>query len=795
MAPAVERTISALRNRERILVYGDYDVDGQASTALLVLALRQLGADVEYFMPSRLEDGYGLSLAVVQRVAATTDLLITVDCGITATREVAWAQANGLDCIVTDHHEPSSELPSAVACINPKRPDCSYPEKGLAGCGVAFKFVQALYQGLGRAEHESEAWLDLVALGTVADIVPISGENRLFVARGLPRFAQRCGLQALMAVAGVRDGAVSAGQVAFSLAPRLNAAGRMDDASLGVELLTTSDPEKASELASLLDEQNGLRQAVEDGVYTEAERWVEAHADLANDRALVVAGSGWHPGVIGIVASRLVEAYSRPAIVLSVAGGEAVGSGRSIGPFDLHAGLSQVKGLLARFGGHRMAAGLTIDSTRIDAFREAFLAVARKELEADDLVPTYRADAALPIAQIDLQLARSVASLSPFGSGNPEPTFFVRNALVLSSQAVGQEGAHWRVQLQGAAGVVDAIGFGLGPAFSPTVRTGQRIDLLCTLQANVWQGRERVQLRIKDARPALGQAVYAVESLLGGLSDAGSPSWSIAAASAVWHYGEEPTRLHLYDLRAEGEGMQSAAIAAATRFGGPVWVWDASPIDAGPREPVVVASGASRVLYCPGRFPNIPDHRAREAAIVFWSLPTSAQGLRALLDAAARTADHVHVYLTFSPAQIAEAEVRLKQTALPIDRLRRVFLALARQCRPRAHFRSLAELADRLAPDAGEMTPAGLTFALDVFREIALLAVERLPEGQVEIVVHRIVPGRKVDLTQSIRYNEMNRELADWPHFAALLRSKSPADLIAALAADSQPAQERRAAL
>jgi single-stranded-DNA-specific exonuclease len=490
-AVAVARIRRAIESGERICVHGDYDVDGICATALAVLALRELGAEVDWHLPSRFDEGYGVAGQTLERLAADgCGLVLTVDCGITAVEEVARAKELGLDVIVTDHHRPGDTLPDCpIVATKPSR----YPFPELCGTGVAYKLLEAL--GVDLTRH-----LDLVALATIADVVPLLDENRALASAGLKALSrtQKPGLQALMRVARVDPAIVDTGAVSFRLAPRINAAGRLGHPGAALELLLTDDREQASRLAAQLEELNRERQAVEDRIVRAAVAKVEEWPDEKRARrAYVLADEDWHEGVIGIVASRLVERFNRPVVL--VAGGEGAwkGSGRSISSYDLHAGLAASAAHLERFGGHRAAAGLSVDPERIDAFADAFAAHADAHLADEDLRPVTYVDAVLPPrAAPSLDLCEELARLAPFGLGNPEVTLLAESCELRELSAVG-DGKHLRFRVaQGGA-----IAFGLGAQLD-RFRTERRFDVAFRLQANHWNGTVAPQLvvrRIFDA--------------------------------------------------------------------------------------------------------------------------------------------------------------------------------------------------------------------------------------------------------------------------------------------------------
>jgi single-stranded-DNA-specific exonuclease len=505
MERAVERLVAAAVNGEKVCVHGDYDVDGITSVALLISFFRSIGLDSFYYIPNRLVDGYGLSADGVERAAAKgARLMVTVDCGITAVDEARLCSAAGIDLIVTDHHMPAKELPAACAVINPLQPGCPFPFKSLAGVGVAFKLMIALRSRLraegffnGRAEPNLREYLDLVALGTVADVVPLTDENRVFVKHGLRELtnSRRPGVQALKAVAGV-NGEVGCGVVGFRLAPRLNAAGRLEHAALGVELLLCSDRKRADEMAAELDASNAERQAVEREMLHDALEMVKETPALRNRKSIVLASEAWHPGVIGIVASRLVDLFHRPTILIAMQEGNGKGSGRSIANFHLHDALMACTELLVKFGGHKHAAGLSIAEETLEAFVERFDEVAAGLLTFEDLTPLLLIDGELEPAEITSELVDTVEALKPFGMGNPEPVFLLRNAAVVDCRTLKE--THLKLCLSASGRTFEAIGFSM----AGRAAKGDLLDVVFSPAINVWNGKTSLQLTIKDLRKA-----------------------------------------------------------------------------------------------------------------------------------------------------------------------------------------------------------------------------------------------------------------------------------------------------
>jgi single-stranded-DNA-specific exonuclease len=503
MRAAVDVVSATVRRGDPILVHGDYDVDGQCGAALLTRILRAAGAAAHAFVPHRVREGYDFGaagLARAQQVGAR--LIITCDCGITALEPVRAARAAGIDVIVTDHHLPGGTLPPATAVLDPRRPDCPSPDKNLCGAGVAFKLAQAMAPALGLPAHLPWHFLDYVALATVADVVPLTGENRILVRHGLKLLAASrwAGLAALVEAAGLSGKPLRAGHVGYILAPRLNAAGRIGDANDGLRLLLTDDPAEAARLAGELETLNTRRQALDQHILADAETRLAGTLG-PDDRAIVLAADDWHPGVIGIVASRLVERYGRPTFLIAWEGETGRGSGRSIPRFDLHAALQRVGHCLEKFGGHTMAAGLTVRRDRFEEFRVAFAAVAGELLRADDLVPAQRIDLELPLANLSEDLERLIRHLEPCGMGNPAPVFGVRRARAVGARRVGTN--HLRFMLDDGSGVLPAIGFQVADSV-PEAWLTQPLDVAFRLERDEWQGRSTLQARVATIAPSGG---------------------------------------------------------------------------------------------------------------------------------------------------------------------------------------------------------------------------------------------------------------------------------------------------
>lgn len=498
---AVTRVLRAVDEREQILVYGDYDVDGITSTSLLTATLTALGAKVSYFIPDRIRDGYGLSergvdVARKRRVK----LIITADCGITATNEVKLAKAAGIEVLVTDHHEPLGELPEAVAVLNPKRKDCPYPFKDLAGVGVVFKLVQGL--AARRPDLLPRSFvlghLDLVALGTIADVVPLLGENRIFAKIGLEQLctSEKPGIVALKEVAGLKTRRVESGHVAYILAPRINAAGRLGNAESGVRLLLSTEPSAAAIIAESLEEDNTNRKKIDESTLEDALVQLRRYgAELPP--AIVLWSDRWHPGVLGIVASRLIERFHRPTILVACDGEEGKGSGRSVPGFDVHQALQECSDYLIGFGGHSYAAGLTIQAENLEAFRDRLCAVVTARIRPDDYIPKLAIDGPILLDDLNEDLVQFLDRLSPFGIGNAEPLFIADDVRLASPPMVVSRN-HLKMSIRQNGREMDCIGFGMGHMAGPLATEAGRISVAFVPTINVWQNRARLQLKLRD---------------------------------------------------------------------------------------------------------------------------------------------------------------------------------------------------------------------------------------------------------------------------------------------------------
>lgn len=500
MRAALDRIRAAIERREPVAVYGDYDVDGVTAAALLVQVLEALGADARVYIPNRFDEGYGLNNEALESLAADgVKLVISVDCGIRSPEEARRARTLGLDLVITDHHEPSGELPDALAVINPKQEGDPYPEKYLAGVGIAYKIAEALFSDLQPPGLQLDDYLDLVALGTVADLAPLTGENRLLVRRGLRQMAQtrRQGLFSLANVAGVALPSVNATHIGFMLGPRLNAAGRLESALDAYRLLTTADVSEAGQLAQKLDVQNRDRQTLTRRIQAEAESI--ALAGEADAPILFAVHPEFNPGVVGLAAARLAEVYYRPAIVGQQGEETTRCSCRSIPEFHITAALDQCADLLVRHGGHAAAAGLTVRNEDLEALQTRLKSIARQQFAGLDLRPTLFADMEIPLADLRPELLKHLSYLQPTGYGNPEAVFVSRNVQVRSARTVGADGSHLKLAVSDGRVTFDAIGFRLGHLAGGLP---PRVDVLYTFESNEYNGRSSLQLNLKDIKPA-----------------------------------------------------------------------------------------------------------------------------------------------------------------------------------------------------------------------------------------------------------------------------------------------------
>ena len=510
MEKAVATIEEAIMNKVPIVVYGDYDVDGITATSLLYRFLKRCEAEVTYYIPERQSEGYGLNEEALEHIIERgVGLVVTVDCGISS-YDIVEGVRQRLQMIITDHHNAPDQIPRAAAVVNPKQPGCMYEDKNLSGVGVAFKLCQALwYRRTGLNYRED---LDIVALGTIADVVPLVGENRIIVREGLRKMEEspNLGIEALIKVAGLEGRKLNAGHIGFTLAPRLNAAGRVTHATRAVELLTTTDPQAAVAIAEELQATNTERQMIERSIYEEAHRDVLNQGESA-DKVIVVAGEEWHPGVIGIVASRLVEEFYRPTLVISVHDGVGKGSCRSIENCNIYEALKSAEDLLIQFGGHRQAAGFSIAVENIPALRERLTAYCEEHLSSEDYVPIVDIDALLETEEITVELVNQIETLEPYGMGNSTPVFALPKVTVRDVYLMGQQKNHCKILLNTEGAPLDAIAW-QGEAYHREIFPNQTVKMAVTLQKNEWQGRISPQLVIQDVSPLERQRARLTEN-------------------------------------------------------------------------------------------------------------------------------------------------------------------------------------------------------------------------------------------------------------------------------------------
>ncbi len=496
----VERIIKAIDSKEKITVYGDYDVDGITSTTILLKFLSSIGADVDYYLPNRLIEGYGLSTNSIDIIKERgTKLLITVDCGISAYEEVEYAKSQGLDVIITDHHECPDKIPNCISVIDAKRPDNTYPFVSLAGCGVSFKLVQALCIKLDKPQEDYLSFLDIVALGTIADIVPLTDENRVIVKYGLEKMkkTQNFGLKALITSSGIKS--LESSSISFGLAPRINACGRMGQAELALKLLLTEDYREAVEISDKLSEMNRERQDIERRILLEAEEQIDEQG-LASHKVIVVGKENWHHGVIGIVSSKITDEYYKPSILICYEGDEGKGSGRSVDGFDLHTALNACQDHLLKFGGHEMAIGLTLKKDEFENFKNAIEEYAKGKLP-DEAIPVVKYDAEITNKDITLKTIEDLKLIQPYGEANPPPLFAYRNIRVDSIRTLSND-KHLKLNVKEDHRIFSAIAFNMGE-LKNKIRMGDKADILCGIELNSYNGIEMIQLNIKDIKKSI----------------------------------------------------------------------------------------------------------------------------------------------------------------------------------------------------------------------------------------------------------------------------------------------------
>lgn len=506
MDRAVERAMRALEQGEKMAIYGDYDVDGTNSAAMLYLYFQSLGADVDFYIPDRFTEGYGLSTTGIDRLAATgVRLIITIDCGITAVDQVDYASSIGIEMIICDHHEAGDRIPAAYAVLDPIKPGCNYPFKYLSGCGVGFKLMQGIATRRGDVET-IYSYLDFVAISAAADIVPLIGENRSLVSHGLRKLndSPRPGLRGLFECAGMKRGNLGTAQIVFGIAPRINAAGRLGDARRAVEMLIEEDEVRAFQRAQELESDNRSRRTIDEETFAEAQRLAERMLAERECRSLVIHNPNWHPGVIGIVASRIVEKYYLPTVLLTSVEGMAKGSARSIAGFDIHKALKQCEYYIEQFGGHKYAAGLSIREDQISDFRVALNEFALNEIDDDMLVPQLHIDTEVHFEELTPRFFHIIKQFSPFGPGNSRPNFVVRGAEIAGyPKIVGKD--HLKFRVRSGSGFIEAIGFGMGSRIAE-LNGATKYDIVFNIEENEYRGTITQQLRILDFRVAERQA-------------------------------------------------------------------------------------------------------------------------------------------------------------------------------------------------------------------------------------------------------------------------------------------------
>lgn len=501
MHEASIRVINAITGNEKIYVYGDYDVDGTCSAALMYLFLKELGANVSTYIPNRLTEGYGISTQSIDYIKEQgSSLIISVDCGITAVEEIDYANSIGIDTIVCDHHQPKEQLPNALAILDPIKPGCNYPFKHLSGAGVAFKLASAVGDRIGKKEMALK-YLDLVALAGAADIVPLVSENRILVKEGLEiiNTNPRPGIEALIKSARMEPGNLSAGQIVFTIAPRVNAVGRLGDANRAVELFTTDSPQKAAELAQVLEDENTKRRTIDEATFSHAIDLVETTIDLESNLGIVLHDNDWHPGVIGIVASRLVEKFHKPTIMLTTIDGVAKGSARSIPGFNIYDALLGCEDLLLQFGGHEAAAGLAVEIDKLEFFRERFNSILRRNMKEEQILPEITIDAKISFSEISPKFLRILDQFAPFGPGNMRPVFLSENvSVVYQPKLVGSNHIITCLKQNGNDKIFDAIGFNLGAFVDIINKDKNLVDIVYTIETITKDGRSFPQIRLKD---------------------------------------------------------------------------------------------------------------------------------------------------------------------------------------------------------------------------------------------------------------------------------------------------------
>ena len=500
MEIAVKRIIKAIEDKEKIIIYGDYDVDGITSVTVLKSFLEERGITIAEYIPNRLEEGYGLNKKAVKEISEQKyTLMITVDCGISAIEEIEYANSLGIETIITDHHEPGNELPKALAVIDAKRKDNTYPFRNLAGVGVVFKLIQAISIELGLEEKEYLKYLDIVCIGTISDIVPLVDENRVIVKLGLKLVEQtkNLGLKEILESTGYNK--IDSTTISFGVAPRINACGRMGHQEEALKLFLSKDKNEVIELTQKLNEYNRIRQETEKNIYNEAIEQIE-QIDLDKQHTIILMGKNWHHGVIGIVSSKITELYFKPSILLCEEGEEGKGSGRSIPGFDLYEALTECNELIEKFGGHSMAVGINVKKDNFEKFKEKFEEIA-KQKHIEEIVPILKIDALINLDEIDKNIVESLKELEPFGEENKMPLFAIKNLKIDSIRALS-EGKHLKLTLKDNKNIINAIGFNLG-YMSNEYKIGDKIDVVGNLEINTFNGVDNIQINLKDVMKSI----------------------------------------------------------------------------------------------------------------------------------------------------------------------------------------------------------------------------------------------------------------------------------------------------
>lgn len=497
MEKAVDRVVKAIQNKEKVTIFGDYDVDGITSSSILHRFLKECGLETKIYIPNRISEGYGLNEEAIRKIAnEKTTLIITVDCGITGNKEVELAKSLGIDTVITDHHEPAEELPKAIAVVDCKRKDNTYPFNGLAGCGVAFKLTQGISQRLGIPEEKSLKYLDIVCVGTISDIVPLEDENRTISKLGLRLLNQtkNPGLKALLESTGYKK--IDSTAVSFGLAPRINACGRMGHEDEALKLFLTDNLQEARELTSKLNEYNTKRQEIEKDIFSKAQEMLKDENEQKLP-CIVLGGEKWHHGVIGIVSSKITDMYSKPSLLLCYEGEESKGSGRSVPGFDLHEALENCKDNIKQFGGHSMAVGLTIETNKFADLKNALEEYATK-MKVADIVPVVKVDQKIGLTDVMIKDIKELELLEPYGEANKMPIFQINNVRIESIRTLS-EGKHLKLTVKDEHKIIDCIGFNLGNLASE-YPIGSKIDLIGSLEINEFRGIENIQINLKDIR-------------------------------------------------------------------------------------------------------------------------------------------------------------------------------------------------------------------------------------------------------------------------------------------------------